>query len=250
MKSTWQSLDAEADRVASMTAEELAGTCSLLKEAISTLADGFTEAQVKGAKSARAQAGLFSQNMNSLKCGVDLAMRGYYTQAMGLLRGVYENWIAFHYLSKFPMKAGLWLSKNRKPPRHSDMLNALGPDFAEDKDDARGWYGALCRYAHTDALVVLPHLGSYKGDPCAFIGAKYKPALFSACAYTISLFTSIMLREISHLILSGSAWQKRYNETVEALLQFIEKENVEFRKSMKNANKSLKKDAAKTRPAS
>lgn len=249
IESTWHSLDADAAEVTSTTERIAASTCSLLKGVISTLADGFTEAQIKG-EPARAQAGLFAQNMNTLKCAVDLTIRGYYTQAMGLLRGVYENWIAFHYISKFPVKASLWLNKNRKAPKHSDMLNDLGPNFPEDKTDARGWYGALCRFAHTDALVVLPHLGSYKGAPCAFIGAKYKPDYFSACAYAISLFTSIMLREMSCLVAPNSAWQQQYNKSVEVLLQFLEKENVDFRKSMKKANKPLKTDAAKRRRAS
>jgi hypothetical protein len=228
--SSWDSLDAEADRVASTTNQQAAGTCSLLKKAISVLADGFTEAEVKGTDSACAQAGLFSQNLNSLKCSADLSMRGYYTQSTGLLRGIYENWIAFHYLAECPLKANLWLEKNKRPPSHSDMLSALGPNFVEDKSDAREWYGTLCRFAHTDALVVLPHLGSQNGESCAFIGANYKPDLFRTCAYTISLFTSIMLREISKMIPAHSAWQQRYNAAIEALLQFIENENDEFKR--------------------
>jgi hypothetical protein len=238
MTSTWHSLDSEADRVVFTTTQQSADTCSLLKDAISVLADGFTEAEVKGTDSARAQAGLFSQNLNSLKCSVDLSMRGYYTQSTELLRGVYENWIAFHYLAEFPIKADLWLDKDRRPPRHSDMLNALGPSFVEDKADARGWYGALCRFAHTDALVVLPHLGSHKGEPCAFIGANYKPDLFRTCAYTISLFISIMFREISHMISADSGWQQRYSTAVEALLQFIENENDEFKNQLEIGVKS------------
>lgn len=230
MTSTWHSLDEEADRVTFTTNQQAVGTCSLLKKAISVLADGFTEAEAKGTDSASAQAGLFSQNLNSLKCSADLSMRGYYTQSTGLLRGIYENWIAFHYLAEFPLKADLWLKKNRRPPKHSYMFNALGPNFVEDKADARKWYGTLCRFAHTDALVVLPHLGSQNGESCAFIGANYKPDLFRTCAYTISLFTTIMLREISQMVLADSEWQQRYNEAIEALLQFIENENDEFKK--------------------
>ena len=230
MTSTWHSLDAEAERVTSTTNQEASETCSLLKNAVSVLADGFTEAEVKGTDAACAQAGLLSQNLNSLKCSVDLSIRGYYTQSTGLLRGIYENWIAFHYLVEFPLKADLWLKKNRRPPGHSDMLNALGSNFIENKGDARKWYGTLCRFAHTDALVVLPHLGSQNGESCAFIGANYKPELFRTCAYTISLFTSIILREISHMIPADSAWQQRYNAAIEAFLQFIENENDEFKR--------------------
>jgi hypothetical protein len=232
MTSTWDSLDTEAEKVKNLTKQQLPEICLVLKDAISTLADGFLEAEVKSGDAAQAQQGLYSQNLNSLKCSVDLAMQGYYTQSTGLLRGVYENWIAFHYLSDFPLKAKCWLNKNSRPPGHSVMLNSLGPDFVENKKDARNWYGALCRFAHTDALVVLPHLGSHQGEPCAFVGVMFKPDLFRTCAYSISLFTSIMLREISKMISPDSDWQQRFTQNIELLLKFIETENADFESNL------------------
>ena len=89
MTSTWDSFDAEAERVEITTDQQAPEICLLLKDSMSTLADGFTEAEIKGSESACAQIGLYSQNMNTLKCSVDLAMRGYYTQSAGLLRGVH-----------------------------------------------------------------------------------------------------------------------------------------------------------------
>jgi len=110
------------------------------------------------------------------------------------------------------------------------MLKALGPNFIENKDDARGWYSALCRFAHTDALVVLPHLGSHQGEPCAFIGVMFKPELYKTCAYSISLFMAIMLRDISNIVAPSSDWQHRFTENIESLLKYIEEENKEFKR--------------------
>lgn len=225
MTSTWHSLDEEAEAVAATTIRADGETCSLLERAVSILADGFTAAEMKDSDVTRVQMGLLSQSLNSLKCSVDLAKCSYYTQSMGLVRGVYENWIAFHYLEEHPTAADCWLGHDRRPPRHRDMLRALEPNFIEDTNDARGWYGALCRFAHTDALVVLPHLGSHDGEACAFFGVTYKPELFRSCPYTLSLFTSIILREVSQLVPDSSAWLQSYDATVQALLQFIEEEN-------------------------
>ena len=74
---------------------------------------------------------ILSGNFATLKCSVDLAIRGYYRQALNLLRIVYENWIAIHYLSRCPNKADLWLrlSKKNQPPGHAAMLMQLGSDF-------------------------------------------------------------------------------------------------------------------------
>ena len=242
MTSTWDSLDVEANEVASTTAQQAAGICTLLKQGISTLADGFAETEVKATNSAPAQMGLLSQNLNSLKCSVDLAMRGYYTQSAGLLRGVYENWIAFHYLAQFPKEANLWLcaDQGKRPPSHSHMLNALGPNFPEHKADASRCYSMLCSFAHTHALNVMPHLGAHKGEPCAFFGATYKANLFRVSAYLICTFTNLMLREISGMIATDAGWQERCKTAIEGLMQFLEKENDEFNKSIgtEKANKN------------
>ena len=128
------------------------------------------------------------------------------------------------------------------------MLNALGPDFVDDKADAREWYGTLCHFAHTGALVVLPHLGSHNGEACAFYGAKYKPDLFRTCAYTISLFTSLILWDISQWMRPDVAWQERCIKTIERLRQFIGQENDEFKRSkeMTKANKPLGESVTRT----
>jgi len=225
MISTWHSLDAEAEAVAVATVSAEAETCAHLESAVATLADGFTSTELVDSDVTRVRMGLFSQSLNSLKCGVDLAKRGYYTQSMGLMRGVYENWIAFHYLATFPAAARKWLANGKRPPSHGDMLKALGPSFTEDKTDARDWYRALCRFAHTDALIVLPHLGSHEDEACAFFGVTYKPDLFRSCAYTLSLFACIMLREVSLLVPGSSLWLDSCKPMEDALLQVIEKEN-------------------------
>jgi hypothetical protein len=248
MTSTWQSLEAEADNVAAITAQQEPGVSRLIQEMISTLADGFTAAKVADTSATRAQMGLFSQNLNSLKCSVDMAMRGYYTQSTNLLRGVCENWIAFHYITQFPAKADRWLCGTNKPPKHSEMLKALGTDFVEAKDDARGWYSTLCRFAHTDALVVLPHLGTYHGEACAFFGAKFKPLLFRTCAYTTSVCTSLMLRDVSQHVSLDATWQQQCNAQIESILQFIQQEN-ETSEKTKEAGKANHTSEGTRQPA-
>lgn len=229
MLSTWHSLDAEADAAALTTEKAEPEACTLLYQAISTLADGFAQTDITKTDAADAQMGLFSQNLNSLKCSIDLAKRGYYTQSTGLLRGIHQNWIAFHYLAHNPAKADLWLCADKKTPSHSKMLKQLGPGFIEDQDDVRGWYDMLCHFTHPSALVILPHFGTLNGEPCVFFGVNYKPDLFLTCTCAICLYTSIMLREVSQLVPADAAWHQRYNTTMDDLQKFIKQGNVDLR---------------------
>ena len=227
--STWLNLETEAIAVSRTTEARARSLCALIQDAISTLADGFLIPEIVRSDALDAQMGLFSQNLNSLKCSADLAFRGYYTQAVGLIRGVYENWIAFHYLQQFPEKAELWLRTDKRPPKHSVMLDELGPNFTESKDNAREWYGVLCRMAHSDALVVLPHLSSHNGQPCAFFGAQYKEELFQTCCYTILSFSAIMIREVAQMIPSASKWHESGSKVFAEILEFIKQSNANFK---------------------
>ena len=100
---TWEDFDREARTVESFTKAQLLERVQLLQDAVGLFADGFLIANNSDTTDVnKAKMGLLSQNFNTLKCAVDLALRGYYLQSMNLLRYVYENWIAFHYLIKKP----------------------------------------------------------------------------------------------------------------------------------------------------
>jgi len=221
---TWVSLEEEAVQVATVTREKNKSTCELLERALSTLADGFEIVAREDTKATRVQMGLYSQNLNSLKCSIDLAYRGYYTQAVNLLRGVYENWIAFWYLAELPEKAELWLSREHQPPKHGEMLSKLGPGFVEDKGVAREWYRMLCKFAHPDYLTVVPHLGSRNGEPRAFFGAAYREKPFSSCARMILQFSNLMLRDISAWAPSDEPWLKRCTPVMDCVLEFLHRQ--------------------------
>jgi len=221
---TWVCLEEEAVQVAVVTREKSKSTCELLEHALSTLADGFEIIGREDMEVTRVQMGLYSQNLNSLKCSIDLAYRGYYTQSVNLLRGVYENWIAFWYLADFPEKAQLWLSRDHQPPSHSEMLSKLGLGFVEDKGVAREWYRILCKFAHPDYLTVVPHLGSRDGEPRAFFGATYKGERFASCAWMILQFINLMLRDIGLWAPPSEPWLKRCTTVMERVLEFLQRQ--------------------------
>ena len=92
-----------------------------------------------------------------------------------------------------------------------------------------GFKCTQCCFAHTDALVVLPHLGSRNGQPCSYFGAKYDPELLRTCAYAISMYVGIMLHEVSRMIHEDAAWHRCCGITMAELLKFIQQENNDFK---------------------
>jgi len=231
---TWEEFDREAKTVEKATKEQAPECVKLLQDAVGLFADAFVIAEKPGTTDAIvAKMSLLSQNFGTLKCSVDLALRGYYTQSVNLLRIVYENWIAFHYLDKYPDKAHLWLraSRKKKPPGHAAMLNAVDEKFNPLKGQMRKWYSTLCSFAHTDAIGVLPQISTdfAPGETSIHFGATYKEDLFRASAYSICLWTGVMLSDISQWVPKTNEWHDKLVNTEKSIIEFIDEENKKFK---------------------
>ena len=231
---SWEVFDLEARIVEKDTKEQAPECVQLVQDAVGLFADAFGIGNNSDATGATVtKMSLLSQNFASIKCAVDLALRGYYMQSVNLLRNVYENWIAFHYLSKYPDEAHFWLrpSRNKQPPGHSTMLNKLDKNFNPLKGQMRKWYGTLCHFAHSDAVGVLPQISTdfAPNETSIHFGSTYKNNLFRASAYAISLWTGVMLVDISQWIPNTDEWHNRLTGIEERIIEFIDQENKKFK---------------------
>ncbi len=230
---TWDDFEKEARLVEKNTCEQESEIVSLMKNSIGIFADGFYAA--KGADSsdeALAKMSLLSHSFGTLKCSVDMTLRGYYVQSMNLLRIVYENWIAYKYLEKNPHKAILWIrpSERKKPPKHSAMLKEIDNDYSPLKGKMKGWYKTLCSFAHTDPLNLLSQISTVEvpGETSIHFGATYKRDLFRTSAYSICLWAGISTMNVGSWVPENDQWHNQMAKIQEKILKFIDHENKEF----------------------
>lgn len=224
-------LDSEAREVCRLTRSQSSVTVDLLHRALSLYAHGMPLGQAPDSTDATlARMGVISQNFNSLKTSVDLACRGYYLQSMGLLRNVYENWLAFWYLSKYPAEAERWLNPNWDscPPKAGTMKDKIDHPSKSMKAKLGQFYAELCRFAHTDPVAILPLLSAREGERTVHFGVMYDESLFGACAYAISLWVGNMLEVLSLWIPEASDWHGQKSKVVGDLLTFIASCNTEL----------------------
>ncbi len=233
LMNTWQNFENEARAVEKKTILEASELVNLLQDSVGLLADAFTIAENANTTDATlAKMSLLSQIFATLKCSVDLAIRGFYSQSINLIRSVYENWVAFHYLSQCPDKAHLWLHahKKKRPPGHSAMLKALGDEFNPLKGQMRGWYDTLCRFAHPDAVNLLPLISNnfLPDETSIHFGTTFKEQLFTACAYSISLWAGVLLSDVALWVPSSKDWHNEFAKLHDKIFDFIEKENDKY----------------------
>ena len=226
---TWENFEHEEREVERFTKEQLPDLTQLLQDAIGLFADAFSIADNSDTTDVnKAKLGLLSHNFNTLKCAVDLALRGYHSQSKNLLRHVYENYIAFHYVTKNPGEACVLLDTkgNKRLPDPSVMLNEL--DIEDSFKKRLGeWYRIFCCFAHPHAAGVLP-LISYTFAPdetSIHYGTTYKDESFRKSAYAISIWTAIMLDDVSQWVPNTNEWYQKQSILVERILNFINEEN-------------------------
>jgi hypothetical protein len=230
---TWDDFAKEARLVEKTTCEQESEIVSLMKNSIGIFADGFSAAKASDSSDeALAKMSLLSHSFGTLKCSVDMTLRGYYVQSMNLLRIVYENWIAYNYLEKNPDKAILWIrpSKRKKPPKHAAMLKEIDNNYSPLKGKIKGWYKTLCSFAHTDPLNLLSQISTVEvpGETSIHFGATYKRDLFRTSAYSICLWAGISIMNVGSWVPENDQWHNQMAKIQEKILKFIDHENKEF----------------------
>ena len=177
---TWKEFDREAIKVDKFTKDQEPVLVRLLQDAVGLFAEAFSIGNnMATSDTAIAKMSLLSHNFATLKCAVDLALRGYYSQSNSLIRMVYENWLAFHYLTINPNEARLLLRRTSKRlPDPSKMLDAISEDI--DKNKLKQWYGVLCCFAHPHAAGILPQISTdiNPEETSIHYGTTFKKNLF------------------------------------------------------------------------
>ena len=219
---------AEAQQVAEITSKESAQEVGLLRDAISVFAEAFIIANDPAkAEAATVRKALLSHNFNTLNLAFDAALRGYYIQSIALLRNVYENWLAFWYVAKYPEEAHFWLNPSweQRPPKAEVMLNKIEHESKEDKSKIRGFHSELARFDHSDPIAVLSRTKIVENQALIFVGVRYDKADFETCTYALCLWLGTTLDMIASTVPQEEKWHKGHAAIDERLLAYIENDN-------------------------
>ena len=222
----WNAVKAEAHQVANYTMKDSLEEVDLLRLAMSLYAEAFTIANDPAEpKAATVRKALISQNFNTLNLSIDAAFQGYYVQSIALLRNVYENWLAFWYLAKYPQEANYWLNPSweQRPPKAETMRNKIDHPTKETKSKLHGFHEELSRFDHTDPVAVLSRIEMVESDLKVRVGVRYDRNNFGACTYALCLWVGNALDTIASTILPEYEWHEKYAALGNELVTYIEK---------------------------
>lgn len=243
VKDYWQGFEGDAIRIAEQTASECGRELNTLKEAFNLYSDAFDRVPPTGNGGAQvARFALLSQNLNSCHVIISSAARGFYIQSLVPLRHVYENWLSFWYLAKFPEEAQRWLDPTwqMRPPKAETMQKGIDHPSKQSKSKLGDFYQELNRFAHTDPASVLSRLQQESEKTLIGVGIRFNADDFRACAYGFSLWIGYSLDAISSLVPQDNDWHSRHAAVREEILSLIDDYN---------ASKSADSSQSETRQA-
>jgi hypothetical protein len=230
-----QSLHSAIERVADKTIDDFAEELSVLESALALYIEGLESIPPFPAEKEDllVRMALLSHNLNTLVAALDVAVRGFHTQSILMLRNVYENWLAFWYLAENPQEAHYWLESRwdcRPPPKVVTMKNKMKHPTKTAKSKLACVYDELTRFAHSNPTAVLSRLnpGDNNDKLVIGIGVRYRREEFAACSYGLSLWIGSMLDAVSAFHASSDSWQKEYDEMLSRLLEIIRRHNAAY----------------------
>lgn len=136
----------------------------------------------------------------SLYWAFQTALRGYYRQALNLLRTPVEFWMAYWYLRSFPGEHERFLTTSSNAPTFNDMLQkvearqGLPPDAT-----VRGWIKRLHKFSHVDSanitLVFTPRKSGLQYD----LGPQKDAQVFRSCTSEAAIAISMLLESLDNM---------------------------------------------------
>lgn len=173
------------------------------------------------------QGAILSQTLNTFRAMIDLAVTGFYIQSLIMLRHVYESWVAFWYLAKYPQDAVRWLkpSSKMKPPTAKTMRNRIDHPSKRMKSKLGKFQNEMHRFAHMDQPAVLSRLDREGEKMIIQLGVTFEYDSFRACTYGISLWLGNCLDALSSMVAPDRDWQNDQRTSIDAILSFIEEYN-------------------------
>jgi len=113
----------------------------------------------------RVMMALFIKTLNSMWCFYELAVLGYYVQALNLMRTPVEDWMGYWFLRNFPARHEEFTKPGLEPPEFNVALQAIesaqnrqrkiaGQLPRQPDKRVRAWMKELHKYSHLSRLGV------------------------------------------------------------------------------------------------
>ena len=239
IKDYWRELETDATAIDALTESGCGRELKVLTSAFDWYSEALSRIPpAENGKATIARLAILSQILNAFHVMISSAMRGFYIESLVPLRHVYENWLAFWYLAKFPEEAHRWLDPTweMRPPKAETMLKKIDHPSKQSQSRLRDFYSEMNRFAHTDPVVVLSRLDQEGDKTLIGVGIRFDGDDFRACSYGLSLWIGNCLHAVSSVVPDTDEWQAQHEALRRDILELIDEYNIKHAPGSSHSN--------------
>lgn len=159
------------------------------------------------------------RSLNSIKCSIDLMLKGYYSQAMSLLRTVTEDWFICGTVQNNEKVRDCLLRDEEKMPKYAELATQMNAMNIYDGD-----YRYQSKFTHSSrlSLRVLYNLGKKE----AGVAPTYDKVLFLLCAESLMRVSLLILEYLGRLLFyidkdKAEYWDKQNSQHIKDVSNWL-----------------------------
>ena len=167
------------------------------------------------------------RSLNSVRCSIDLMLKGYYSQAMSLLRTVTEDWFVCGTVQGNITVRDCLLRDAARMPHYSQLAREM-----KATKIYKGDYKYQSKFTHSSrlSLRVLYDLDRKE----AVVAPTYNELLFLLCAESLMRVSLLILEYMGRLLLYGDenkakAWAEQNSQHIEDMSSWLGELRAKYR---------------------
>jgi hypothetical protein len=133
------------------------------------------------------------RSLNSIRCSIDLMLKGYYSQAMSLLRTVTEDWFICGTVQDNKKVRDCLIREKGKMPRYVELATQMKAINIYEGD-----YGYQSKFIHSSRLSLRVLYNRVKRE--AVIAPIYDEVLFLLCAESLMRVSLLILEYMGRFL--------------------------------------------------
>ena len=159
------------------------------------------------------------RSLNSIRCAMDLMLKGYYSQAMSLLRTVTEAWFICGTVQDNQSVRDCLIRDEARMPHYIDLATQMEAMNIYDGD-----YRYQSKFTHSSRLSLRVLYNLDKNE--AIVTPVYDEVLFLLCAESLMRVSLLILEYMGHLIFyidkdKAKSWDEQNSQHIKAASSWL-----------------------------
>jgi hypothetical protein len=157
--------------------------------------------------------------LNSVRCSIDLMLKGYYSQSMSLLRTITEDWFICGTVQDNKKVRDCLLRDEMKMPKYKDLASQMNAINIYEGD-----YSYQSKFTHSSRLSLRVMYNMENNE--AVLVPQYDKGLFLLCAESLMRVSLLIIEYMGRLLIyidqsKAKSWDENNSNNIKGMSEWL-----------------------------